>query len=237
MSPHPESLTPLPEDPRVLAGIRAMEVQDVPSVSRLHLAAMGRSLWARLGPSFLEALYRELLRQPPFLAFVYEQDGRVLGFIAGATDSRGLFLRTLIQGGPRILMPLLRGLLARPWLLAPLLATPLYFARSHPGDEIPAESFFCSFVPEIRGTRISGEINRVFFRHLLSSGHRHVKITTESDNEGANRQLRSWGFQVRGRFRFYGKTMVTYTMALADHPRLKPPPGQGWADLEGTPRP
>jgi len=155
-----------------------MEPEDVPAVADLHRAAMGRSLWARLGPAFLRALYRELLRQPPFLAFVYVQDGRVLGFIAGATDSRGLFSRTLTGGWSRLLGPLLRGLLAQPSVLVPLLATPLYFARSHPGDEIPAESLFCSFVPELRGTRVSGEINRVFFRHLLRTGHRQVKRWT-----------------------------------------------------------
>ncbi len=197
-----------------------MGQEDVPEVADLHRAAMGRSLWARLGPAFLRALYRELLRQPPFLAFVYVQDGRVLGFIAGATDSGGLFSRTLIGGWPRLLGPLLRALLARPSTLVPLLATPLYFARSHPGDEIPAESLFCSFVPDLRGTRVSGEINRVFFRHLLNLGHRRVKITTEVDNQGANRQLSSWGFQARGRFRFYGKSMVTYVLDLPGHPRL-----------------
>lgn len=230
----------MPEDPRILARIRAMGQEDVPAVSDLHQAAMGRSLWARLGPAFLRALYRALLHQPPFLAFVYVQDGRVLGFIAGATDSRGLFWRTLVGGWRRLLGPLLRGLVARPSVLVPLLATPLYFARSHPGDEIPAESLFCSFVPELRGTRVSGEINRVFFRHLLDLGHRRVKITTEVDNQGANRQLTSWGFRARGRFRFYGKRMVTYVLDLPGHPRLSASDGsspgtrQGREDPGGT---
>ncbi|MGI5844118.1 MAG: hypothetical protein ACOX9B_08085 [Candidatus Xenobium sp.] len=227
----------MPEDARILARIRAMGQEDVPAVSDLHRAAMGRSLWARLGPAFLRALYSELLHQPPFLAFVYVQDGRVLGFIAGATDSKGLFSRTLLGGWSRLLGPLLRGLLASPSTIVPLLATPLYFARSHPGDEIPAESLFCSFVPELRGTRVSGEINRVFFRRLLAQGHQRVKITTEVDNQGANRQLMSWGFRARGRFRFYGKTMVTYVLDLPGHPRLSSPDGPSPGTRQGQKKP
>ena len=45
-------------------------------------------------------------------------------------------------------------------------------------------------------------------------GHDAVQITTEVDNEGANRQLQSWGFVDCGRFTFYGKEMVTYVLDL-----------------------
>lgn len=215
-------LRPFPVDPRVLAAIRPMTAGDAPAVAALHRAAMGRSLWARLGAPFLEALYRELLRQDRFRAFVYEEEGRVGGFIAGASDSRGLFARTLARGWPRLVGPLLLGLLRCPSALLPLLATPLYFARSLPGDEIPAESFFCSFEPALRGTRVSGHINKVLFEQFLREGHERVKVTTEVDNEGANRQLPSWGFREHGRFRFYGKPMITYVLDLRDHPRLAP---------------
>jgi len=221
------NLRALPDDPQVQARMRAMARADVPTVAALHRADMGHSLWARLGQPFLEALYRELLTQPAFIGLVYAEEGRVRGFLAGAQDSRGLFARTLIRGWSRLLPPLLRGLAADPRLLLPLLTTPLYFARSHPGDEIPAESFFCSFEAELRGTRISGQLNRLFFERLLHLGHRHVKITTEVDNPGSNRQLLSWGFREQGRFRFYGKPMVVYVLELPGHPRLTTggPPG------------
>lgn len=217
------NLRPFPVDPAVMAALRPMAAADVPQVARLHQAAMGNSLWAKLGLPFLEALYRELLRDPVFRAHVYLEDGRVGGFIAGATDSQGLFTRTLRRGWRALAGPLLLGILRNPSTLPRLLTTPLYFRRSSPGDDIPAESLFCSFAPELRGTRVSGHINKVLFERLLAEGHRHVKITTEVDNVGANRQLRSWGFEERGRFRFYGKDMVTYALLLEGHPRLEPP--------------
>jgi hypothetical protein len=56
---------------------------------------------------------------------------------------------------------------------------------------VRAESMFCSFEPHLRGTRVSGAINKVLFDELAARGHRYVKITTEADNEGAVRQLSS----------------------------------------------
>lgn len=221
MSDRFAQLKPFPVDPDVMARIRPMAEADAPAVAALHHAAMGRSLWARLGPPFLEALYRELVGQSGFLGFVYD-DAEVRGFIAGSTDSQGLFLRTLLHGWRRLLPPLLRGLWREPSVLGRLLATPFYFARSSPGDDVPAESLFCSFAPELRGTRISGHINKVLFERVLQSGQPRLKITTEVDNPGSNRQLRSWGFEERGRFRFYGKEMITYVLELRGHPRLDP---------------
>lgn len=218
------NLRPFPVDPAVMAAIRPMTAQDVTAVARLHHAAMGRSLWARLGVPFLEALYRELLRDPVFRAYVYEEDGRVGGFIAGASDSRGLFARTLRRGWRSLLGPLLAGVLRNPSVLPLLATTPWYFTRSHPGDDIPAESLFCSFAPALRGTRVSGHINKVLFDRFLREGHRYLKITTEVDNESAVRQLTSWGFEERGRFRFYGKEMLVFVLLLPGHPRLEPVP-------------
>ncbi len=84
-----------------------------------------------------------------------------------------------------------------------------------------AESLFCSFEPHLRGRRISGHINKVLFDELLARGHQRVKITTEVDNKGANRQLTSWGFEDSARFEFYGKPMVRYELDLVESPRVE----------------
>ena len=109
----------------------------------------------------------------------------------------------------------------RPGVLLRLLETARYFDRSTPGESIPAESLFCSFLPELRGKRISGHINKVLFDELLARDCSQVKVTTEVSNTGANRQLQSWGFLERGRFRFYGKDMITYVLDLQTSDRVE----------------
>jgi len=211
---------PFVVDPLVLDRIRPMQQRDAPSVARLHRAAMGRSLWAQLGEPFLAALYRGLVDNPQFLGFVYEEDGRIRGFIAGSTDTGRMFREVLRASYAQLGLAALPGILRRPSVLRRLLRTGRYFDAS--GDEIPGESLFCSFEPALRGTRISGHINKALFDDLLARGHAAVKITTEADNQGANRQLTSWGFRPDLRFSFYGKAMVRYVLDLEDSPRVEP---------------
>ncbi len=193
---------------------------DIDRVAQLHHAAMGESLWSKLGLAFLRTLYAGLIDSDRFLGFVYLEDGEVAGFIAGSTDADAMMSevfrsRWLPLGISAV--PALR----RPGVLLRLLETARYFDKSTSGESIPAESLFCSFQPRLRGKRISGHINKVLFDELLARGFERVKITTEIDNIGANRQLTSWGFADRGRFRFYGKDMVTYVLDLVASDRVE----------------
>lgn len=207
----------------VTARMRPMMAIDVGRVAALHHADMGNSLWAQLGLGFLTNLYKALINNDRFIGFVYvDERNEPMGFIAGSTDASAMMREVFQRSGPLLAASALPALTS-PRLLLTLLQTPLYFTRSGDGAaDVPAESLFCSFLPELRGKRISGHINKYLFDDLLARGHRHVKITTEVDNAGANRQLQRWGFEQRGHFRFYGKDMVTYVLDLEASPRVEP---------------
>lgn len=223
------ALRPFEVDPEVMANIRSMQFHDAPEVARLHQAAMGNSLWARLGHPFLTQLYQALVNNPRFLGFVYEEGPlgpgrRIRGFIAGSQDTEQMFAEVRKAAWFLLLPTALSGALRHPRAIPKLLETARYFRQSAPaeGTAVRAESLFCSFEPDLRGKRVSGHINKVLFDDLLARGHTEVKVTTEVDNEGANRQLQSWGFVDRGHFRFYGKEMVLYVLDLAHSPRVEP---------------
>jgi len=211
---------PFPVDPVVMGRIRPMQYRDADRVAELHHAAMGNSLWALLGVNFLSSLYRALVDCPIFFGFVYVEDADVKGFIAGTTDTAGMYDFVVKRRAMFVGPAALRGLVRRPRVAVKLLETARYFGVSGASD-VTAESLFCSFVEDLRGKRVSGHINKVLFDELYARGKSHVKITTESDNEGANRQLQSWGFEQRGTFRFYGKEMVTYVLDLGASPRVE----------------
>lgn len=217
--------TPLPIDSALLCRIRVMATGDVLRVAQLHRAAMGHSLWAELGEPFLAELYRSLLGDPEFIGFVYQEEGVVRGFIAGTGDGPGLLRRLLRRRGSRLALAALPGALARPGVAWQLAQTLLYFRRSAPpGATIRAESLFCSFEPELRGRRVSGLINKILFDDLAARGHRQLKVTTEADNEGAVRQLTTWGFEQLGEFTFYGKRMLIWCLDLVNNPRVEARP-------------
>ncbi len=215
------TVSPFPVDADVMARIRPMTTADVAAIADLHHAAMGASLWARLGVGFLRQLYRSLLEHPSFLGAVYVEDGRVRGFIAGSEDVGALLGDTFRRRGYRLIVPVIRGLAADPELSRWLVATPRYIGDT-PAHHVKAESLFCSFEKDLRGKRVSGHINKVLFDELAARGHRRVKITTEADNEAALRQLASWGFAPAGTFRFYGKEMIALVLDLSASPRVSP---------------
>lgn len=194
---------------------------DIDRVAALHHAAMGESLWAKLGVPFLRTLYQGLINSDRFLGFVYVANGEVQGFIAGSLDADQMMSEVFATSWVPLGLAALPAL-RRPSVLLRLLETARYFDRSADEASTKAESLFCSFTPELRGKRISGHINKVLFDELLARGLDSVKVTTEVSNTGANRQLQSWGFVERGRFRFYGKDMVTYILDLVASERVTP---------------
>lgn len=213
-------INPFPVDPDVLARIRPIQYRDASRVAELHAAAMGTSLWARLGVAFLTELYKAMVDSPFFIGFVFIEDGEIAGFIAGSVDTSQMYRDVLKRRSMFVAPVALVGLVRNPSVLGQLWETYRYFSVSGASD-VRAESLFCSFLPNLRGKRVSGHINKVLFDELLSRGESAVKVTTEVSNEGANRQLLSWGFEDRGRFRFYGKDMVTYVLDLTTSPRVQ----------------
>ena len=220
-----QRLAPLSVDPDVRARIHPMNRAHVPGVVRLHTAAMGHSLWAKLGPRFLTRIYTALLDHPDFLAWVYVNEGRVQGFIAGTADGPRMLRETFTRHAPALALSTARGLLGRPGAALPLAETFRYhtLSQTDEGPEVKAESMFCSFEPGLRGKKVAGLINKVLFDELAARGHDHVKITTEEDNAGAVRQLTSWGFERAGRFRFYGKPMLVWHLDLVRCERVNHP--------------
>ncbi len=220
-------ITPFHVNQEIMSHIRPMCRADVEQVAEQHYSAMGHSLWAQLGKPFLQALYAGLLQDPLFVAYVYVTEETVRGFVAGSLDVQHTFNRLWQKHWQQLFLPALSGLIRCPYLISSLISTPFYFKRSASSqrvEAIKAESLFCSFQPDLRGTGAAGHINRMLFKHFLTAGCRYIKITTETDNEASLRQLNHWGFTIEERFNFYGKDMYTLVMDLSTNPRLHEEP-------------
>lgn len=214
-------LTPFPPNPEVMSRIRPMASKDCPYVAKLHYDEIKSSFWSKLGFYFIKNLYGMLIDNPYFCAYVYEEDGQVLGFIAGSTDTKKLFLETIKKHFAKLIWITLISIIKHPNTLYRVFTTPVYFALSKPKfADIKAESIFCAFKPELRGKRVSGYTNKVLFDKFFELGFDYVKITTEITNPGSNRQLLSWGFEEVSNFKFYQKDMRIYVLKLLNHPRI-----------------
>jgi GNAT superfamily N-acetyltransferase len=70
---------------------------DISNVVDIHLEAFQIFFLSFLGPRFLRELYYGILQDPSGIAFVYEETGTVVGFVAGTDHPSGFYRRLLKQ--------------------------------------------------------------------------------------------------------------------------------------------
>ena len=79
-------------------------------VARLHIECITEGFLPQLGDKFLCLLYQAIDQSPSSVLIIDEQDGNVLGFVAGASDIKLLYWQ-LLQRPIRLLGALLPSLL------------------------------------------------------------------------------------------------------------------------------
>ena len=126
---------PFTPDPVVLSHIRPIRWSDVRRISHLHAQAMGDSLWAKLGESFLQEVYKGLLCTEEAIGFVYELEGNIEGFIFGSTNTSKMMHSAFKQRGIRIGFGAIKGI-RNPKVLMTILDTPKYFQSSFLGSNL-----------------------------------------------------------------------------------------------------
>ena len=100
-----------------------MRWSDVQRVSHLHAQAMGDSLWAKLGESFLQEVYKALLCTEEALGFVYEIENSIEGFILGSTNTSEMMQSAFKQRGFQMGIGAIKGI-RNPSVLRTILETP-----------------------------------------------------------------------------------------------------------------
>ena len=69
----------------------------VHEVVNLHILRFQNFVLTSLGNDFLNVLYAAILEQLDRIAYVYDQNNRVIGFVLGVDNLSGLYLRIIRQ--------------------------------------------------------------------------------------------------------------------------------------------
>ena len=81
--------------------VRPTDPADAASAAHLHVEQISEGFLALLGPGFLTLLYRRIMASDGSFLLVADTDDRVVGFVAGAADVRGLYRSFLLHDGAR----------------------------------------------------------------------------------------------------------------------------------------
>ncbi len=185
---------------------------DLTRIVAVHQAAFPGFFLTALGPRFLHAYYRQVLAYPAGVLLVAEGDAGLVGFVAGFTQPTG-FYRAL----PRLIGPLLLGLLRRPWLVGHAVGRAVRRHESTPGA---AELSSLAVDPAAGGHGIGSRLVRAFLAAAARGGATAVTLTTDARaNDGVNAFYTKLGFRLARTVTSTGaRAMNEYTWDLRSAP-------------------
>jgi ribosomal protein S18 acetylase RimI-like enzyme len=170
--------------------VRVGTEADVDLVAALHASEIGEGFLSTLGHPFLARLYRRIVRTPRSFLLVADDDGRVVGFVAGSEDVGALYRTFLLHDGAAA------ALRALPRIMRS--ARRVYETLRYPaGDnDLPAAELLAIAVePNARGRGIGHALVDAFTAELRRRHVAAARVVVAADNAGALRVYQASGFK------------------------------------------
>ena len=195
--------------------IREMRLEDLDRVVDIHLRAFSGFFLSSLGSRFLRLLYRSIVLYDESVALIYDQEGKIAGFIAGAIAPSKLYkylIRTQFLG---FAWAATSGIARNPLILPRLLCAFLYPGKTSPLANT-ATLMSIAVDPNIQTKGIGKQLVNVFLQKASEHDVDQVDLTTDRvDNETANLFYRKLGFRCHRVFTTpEGREMNEYVITL-----------------------
>lgn len=196
-----------PSEPSATGGrsvaVRTARDADAATAARLHAGRISDGFLSFLGPAFLTRLYRRVLRVPTSFLLVAEADGRVVGFIAGSSDVRGLYKAFVVRDG------VVAGAAALPRLIAGwrrTLETLRHGTGGDAGTGRGTELLAVAVEHGVEGRGVGTALVDAFCAEVAGSGADEAYVVVGADNAGAIGLYRRAGFSPVGEFELHAGT-------------------------------
>ena len=171
-----------------------MKTGDVREVVSIHRRSFQGFFLSFLGENFLALFYNGVILSPQGLAWVYEGDKRIEGFICGAIDPSGFFRSLLKKKWRHFAFASLGAVVKRPSII-PRLLRAVRHPSSSPGGMDKVELMSIGVDPETQSKGIGKSLVHHFLDTCRTAGVREVNLTTDRwENEKVNRFYQNLGF-------------------------------------------
>ena len=175
--------------------VRPMRPEDVPVVVGIHMAAFPGYFLTSLGRKFMALYYAEVQRSSWGISYVFERDGRVLGFCAG-TFSPGKFYRGLfIRRWFLFAVYSLRAVAKRPLILVRIVRS-VFQRLATPSEKDIAALASAAVLPEEEARGHGLAIVSACVDHIKKLGGKHVYLEVRKENQNLIRAYQKMGFEV-----------------------------------------
>jgi ribosomal protein S18 acetylase RimI-like enzyme len=171
--------------------IRAGTLNDTRRAAQLHASSITEGFLPRLGPRFLERLYRCVVKDNHSFLLVSEDGGRVVAMIAGTEDVHALYKRFLRRDG------VLAAVVAAPRVLrhARSVYETLRYGGSSTDELPPAELLAIAVEDAARGNGLGRALVDALNAEFARRGTPSSKVVVGAGNDAALRLYRASGYR------------------------------------------
>ena len=182
------------------------------AAAKLHASGIDTGFLSSLGQGFLRQIYRALPTCPAAFGYVFEEHGRVLGFIACTESTGGLYRQALKRRFFAMLWAL-------KWhILDPAKVKRMWQTLRYPaevGRDLPAAELLSIVVSEdARGRGVGKALTAVAAEEFRRRGVDRFKVAVGASSKTANAFYRRVGFQFALQREHHGLPMNVYVMTV-----------------------
>ncbi len=192
--------------------IRQMETRDMEAVTGLHSEALKIGFLSTLGEDFLSIIYEGITASDLGVIFVYEEDEKVAGFIAGSMDTQKLFREIYRRKLPRLAGNLAFKVVRQPGIIRNLMRSSRYPGMA--GGSVAAELLSIAVYEDFRGRGIGSALVEALIKYFKERDLSMFKVSVDQRLEGADEFYERLGFELKDTIEIYGKKMSIYIYDL-----------------------
>ena len=180
--------------------IRPIEFNDIDSIVKIHLATFKGFFLSFLGARFLSLYYSGIYKDSNGIGYVFVEDGKVCGFVAGTADPRGFYSKLLRRDWLRFALASVRAVLKKPSSFMRIARAVLYPSQNLSGDHI-AGLYSLGVIPEKQGAGIGQKLVLSFLYDAKKRGCKLVTLTTDRyNNDNVNLFYCKMGFKIQQQY-------------------------------------
>ena len=200
--------------------VRRMERGDALRAASLHKEGICKGFLSRLGRRFLTQLYKAVPACPDGFGYVYEdKQGKVLGFVACAMNTRRVYRQALRRRGLGMALALIKHFLS-PRTIRGMVET-LRYPDRHSENLPAAEVLSIALDPGWRRHGVGKRLMAAAMREFATKGIQDVKLTVAADNRPANNFYRTCGFDLATRSSHHGVATNVYVIWTDKAPAME----------------
>jgi ribosomal protein S18 acetylase RimI-like enzyme len=197
--------------------LRRAVAADAPEMVKIHQRAFEGFFLTKLGPGFLNELYRAFTSNRNCLAWVASDEQRIVGFVVGTSRPKGFFRQLLLRRGLNFLAASTVAFVRNPLYVGRRLASAVLYRGDFP-TQMPDTGALLSSIavhPDWGSRGIGRLLLEAFTSAAFQHGAEFVYLTTDQDdNDSANNFYSRAGFAPESTVaRPGGRKMTRYVRA------------------------